>query len=319
MLLIDVSIPDAQKQLIDGLRIDLAVAVGGALLVTLGLALLIHMLVTRRVEAFRLPLAEFAAGGFSARLPSRDATQDELDELAVTFNQMADELQRRVSRQEERTQLRQRAIVEERERIARELHDGMAQLLAYVNTKVVAARLMLKNGRIESATQNLIQLEGAARELFVDVRQAVLGLRAAGQIGVGLQKTLRDFAVQFSKFSDLTAEVHIDPSAERLDLSAEVELQLLRIVQEALTNVRKHASARVAQVTLGVTNGHIELAVSDDGVGFDVERALSQPDGQFGLTTMRERAEDIGAELTITSQPGSRTRLSVLLPTGEQS
>jgi len=162
---------------------------------------------------------------------------DELDELASTFNQMAHELDRHDREQEELSELRQRAIVEERERIARELHDGLAQLLGYVNTKTMAVRLMLRNQQVEAADRHLLQLDEATRELSVDVRQAVLGLRTAGQIGDGLTAMLGDFAVQFSRFGGVPVEVVVAPEIQRLALTAEVELQLLRIVQEALTNV----------------------------------------------------------------------------------
>jgi len=317
MLLVDVSIIDAQKHLVDGLRVDLAVAAGGTVLVTLGLSLLMHRLVVRRVEALRRPLTEFAAGDFAHRLPVPALPADELDELAIVFNQMADELQQQARKQEERTDLRQRAIVEERERIARELHDGMAQLLAYVNTKVMAVRLMLKKGQIDSANRHLLQLEVAARELFVDVRQAVLGLRTAGQIGDGLAAMVKGFATQFSQLSDVPVEVLIAPEVEALDLSAESELQLLRIIQEALTNVRKHASASGAQVSLQVSDSTLHLMITDDGHGFDIARVQSEPHQRFGLSTMRERAEAIDADFDLHSEPGIGTRVSLRLPIGE--
>jgi signal transduction histidine kinase len=317
MLLVDVSIIDAQKHLIDGLRVDLAVAAAGAVLVTMGLSWLIHRLVVRRVEALRQPLMEFAAGDFAPRLPAPADPADELDELGLVFNQMADQLQQQARKQEERAHLRERAIVEERERIARELHDGMAQLLAYVNTKVMAVRLMLRKGQLDSANRNLMQLETAARELFVDVRQAVLGLRTASQIGDGLTAMVNDFATQFSQLSDVEVEVVIAPGVAQLDLSAESELQLLRIIQEALTNVRKHASATGAQVNLQVTDSTLQLMVSDDGVGFETERVQSEPNQRFGLSTMRERAEAIGARFDLRSEPGSGTQVSLQLPIGE--
>jgi len=198
VLLVDVSSVDIEERHLSDLRVDLAISVGSTVLVTLGLYLLIHLLVVRRVEAFRRPLAEFAAGDFTPRLPSPLVPADELDELVSTFNQMAHELERRGHEQEERSELRQRAIVEERERIARELqreriarelHDGLAQLLGYVNTKTMAVRLMLKNRQMEAADRQLLQLDEATRELSIDARQAVLGLRIAGQIGDGLTAT----------------------------------------------------------------------------------------------------------------------------------
>ena len=313
VLLVDVSFANIEERLLNDLQVDLAISAGSTVLVTLGLYLLIHRLVVRRVEAFRRPLVEFAAGDFTSRLPSPSAPADELDELADAFNQMAGELEHHAREQEERSGVRQRAIVEERERIARELHDGLAQLLGYVNTKAMAVRLMLKNRQTEAAERHLLQLEEAARELFVDVRQAILGLKTAGQIGDGLTATLKDFAAQFSRLSGVPAEVVVTPGVEGLPLTAETELQLLRIVQEALTNVRKHALATRAWVSLRSNGGTLELTVGDDGVGFEPERLRINHQPHFGLSTMRERAEAIGAEFHLDSEPGVGTRVAVRL------
>jgi len=312
-LLFDVSLIDVEEHLLRDLQVDLVVSAGSTILVTLGLYLLMHSLVVQRVEAFRRPLAEFAAGDFTPHLPTPLVPADELDELASTFNQMAQELDRRGREQEELSELRQRAIVEERERIARELHDGLAQLLGYVNTKTMAVRLMLKNQQVEDADRHLLQLDEATRELSVDVRQAVLGLRTAGQIGDGLTVMLGDFAAQFSRFGGVPVEVAVAPEIQTLALTAEAELQLLRIVQEALTNVRKHASATQAWVSLEVNDNILELTIGDNDNGFDVEDHRLNDQSHFGLSTMRERAEAIGAEFNLDSEPGAGTRVTVRL------
>jgi len=207
----------------------------------------------------------------------------------------------------------QSLIDEERQRIARELHDGLAQLLGYVTTKAMAVRLMLKNRQTEAADQHLLQLEEAARELFVDVRQANLDLKMTGQSGAGLTATLKDFTAQFSRLSGLPVELAIAPAVESLSLTAEIELQLLRIVQEALTNVRKHASATNAWISLRINDGVLELTVSDDGQGFDPDHISTTHRPHFGLSTMRERAEAIGAEFDLDSEPGAGTRVTVRL------
>ncbi|HLF27626.1 MAG TPA: sensor histidine kinase [Anaerolineae bacterium] len=315
-LLVDVSLGDIEAHLWDDLRVDLLFSVGGSVLFTLGLYVLIHRLVVRRVMALHRPLAEFAAGAFNSRLPAALTPTDEIDALTEAFNHMADQLERHAREQEERSALRQRAIVEERERIARELHDGLAQLLGYVNTKAMAVRLMLKNRQMEAADKHLLQLEEAAQELFVDVREAILGLKITGHApgdGAGLTTTLKEFTAQFQRLSGIPAEVHIAPAAKPLALPADTELQLLRIVQEALTNVRKHASATRATVAVQRCHGALELTVCDDGVGFEPgqSRAGSRP--HFGLSSMRERAEAIGAEFSLDSNPGGGTRVTIRL------
>ncbi len=317
MLLIDVSMVEIEQHVLNNLGLDLAISALGTLLVTLGMYLLIHRVVVRRVEAFRRPLAEFASGDFATRLPEPSAPADELGDLAAAFNQMADKLERHAREQELLSDLRQRAIVEERDRIARELHDGLAQVLGYVNTKAIAVRLLLSKGQQPAAQEQLSQLEEAARGLFVDVREAILGLKAAGQTGQGLTAGLQDFAAQFSRLSGLEVEMQVQPGMERLALPAETELQLMRIVQEALANVRKHASASRARVSLRREDGAFELRVADDGVGFDPTRDEDGGRSHYGLATMRERAEAIGAAFAVSSAAGSGTCVSVRLPLPE--
>jgi signal transduction histidine kinase len=319
VLLVDVSLVDVEAHLLDDFWVDLAISAGSTVVLTLGVYLLIHKLVVQRVEVFRRPLGAFAAGDFTRRLPAPSLPADELDELAGTFNRMADELERHAREQEERRELRQRAIIEERERIARELHDGLAQLLGYVNTKAMAVRLMLKNHRMKAANRHLLQLEEAARELFVDVRQAILGLKTAGQIGDGLTATIEGCAAQFSRLSGVPVEVVAAPEVDGLPLAGEAELQLLRIVQEALTNIRRHASATRAWVSLRVADSALELTVGDDGVGFEPQHFKNNHQLHLGLSTMRERAEAIGAEFNLDSELGAGTHVMVRLMVKELS
>lgn len=317
ILLADVPLLDLQRPLITQLQIDLLISAGLALLVTLGVYWLIHRVVVRRVEAFRGPLTAFAAGDFSSRLPASARITDELGELSASFNRMAQRLERHALEQEEMLRLRNRAIADERDRIARELHDGFAQLLGYVNTKAMAVRLMLKRRRVHEAERHLEQLEQAARDLYTSVREAILGLRVGGATDEGLAAMLARYAEQFELLSGLPTYFSARAEAEKVRLGTESELQLLRIVQEALSNVRKHATARRAGVELAVHQGQLEISVTDDGQGFDPSQKGGSGTLRFGISTMRERAASIGAELSIESLPGTGTRLSVRIPLQE--
>jgi signal transduction histidine kinase len=317
MLLVDVSLADVDAYVLGNLKLDLGLSGLGTVLVTFGMYFLIHFLVVRRVEAFRRPMADFARGDFQARLATPLAPADELDDLARTFNRMADRLESHAREQELVSELRQEAVLEERDRIARELHDGLAQVLGYVNTKAMAVRLMLHRGQVAAAERNLRQLEEAARGLFTDVREAILGLRATAHAGAGLTASLRDFTEQFSRLSSLPVELVAEAQVEALILPADTELQLLRIVQEALANVRKHASARRAAVLLSKEDGVLDLTVCDDGVGFEPQRPRGDGRPHFGLTTMRERAEAIGAAFSVLSQCGEGTIVHVCVRLSE--
>jgi len=317
LLLVDVPLVTPEQDLLNHLRIEALIVTGTILLVSLALHLLISLFVVRRVNALRRPLVSVAAGDFALRLPVSSGPADELDELANAFNYMAEELERFIGQQERLNELRQRAIVEERERIARELHDGMAQILGYVNTKVMAARLMLKSHQMEAANTNLLQIEESTRDLYLDMREAILGLKMAGQIGAGLCATLLDFIAQFQRLSGLLVEIVFSPDVKDLPLAGEIELQLLRIVQEALTNVRKHASTNKAWVSLQTDGQFLELTVGDAGKGFDPQHVWRERQPHFGLSIMRERAEAIGAEFALHSQPGSGTRVVIKLTVEE--
>jgi signal transduction histidine kinase len=318
MLLVDVPLGGMRTNLFHELQVDLALSVGLTLLVTVGVYLLVQWLIVERVEAFRRPLAEYAAGHFEARLPVA-RTADEIGELALAFNRMADELQRHAQEEETRSQLRQQAIVEERERIGRELHDGLAQMLGYINTKAMAIRLLLGKQQYAAAEAHLHQLEAASHELFVDVRETILGLQMVKQQDIHLADLLKDYGVRFSQLSEVPVEVVISPEAEDMELPAESELQLLRIVQEALTNIRKHASATWARVSFHKRDGQLELTISDDGQGFELDSTQpGQPRSHFGLNIMRERAEAIGAEFCIETKPKAGACITVRLAAPEK-
>jgi signal transduction histidine kinase len=222
---------------------------------------------------------------------------------------------RRAEEELKAARARQQVLIDqERARIARELHDGLAQLLGYVTTKAMAVRLMLDNGQTEAANQHLLQLEEAAREVFVDVRQAILDLRVTGQSAVGLSETLKDLTAQFSRLSGLPVDLDLDAGIESLSLTPETELHLLRIAQEALANARKHAEASRAWISLHLKKGVLELTVSDDGRGFDLDQVQTTVQPHFGVGSMRERAEAIGADFGLDSNPGTGTRVWVELP-----
>ena len=159
---------------------------------------------------------------------------DEVETLAALANQAAialehDRLERR---------LRELAVVEERERIARELHDGIAQVLGYVNTKSLAIDEYLAGGRVGEARSQVTELGAAARAVYVDVREAILGLRSPIEPGVGLGGAIEAHARRVAADSRFALELSIPPDARHLRLDAETEGQVYRIVQEALTNVR---------------------------------------------------------------------------------
>ncbi len=211
--------------------------------------------------------------------------------------------------------LRELAVVAERERIAREMHDGLAQVLGYVNTKSQAIEELLAAGRTDEARSALGELAAAARSIYVDVREAIIGLRSPVVPGIGLVASVEDYVVRFAEAAKIAIRVDAPDAARRLELAPDVEAQVFRIVQEALTNVRKHAGARRAEVLFSLDDGQLDVVISDDGRGIVASPGHADRP-QYGLRAMRERADSIGAmvEWANAAEGGCRVHLAVPAP-----
>jgi signal transduction histidine kinase len=204
------------------------------------------------------------------------------------------------------------AVAEERLRIAHEMHDGLAQVLAYVNTKAQAVKAFLRNGRPDEAAQQLDQLAAAAREVYADVRESIIGLRSAAVPGRTISDALQDYVNTWQAHAGVECDLKIE-GVPRLTPNA--QLQALRIVQESLTNIRKHANATRASLTIEQSASTLRITIEDNGSGFKPGELGRSEFPRFGLSTMRERAETIGGRFQLDSVPGSGTRVTVELPT----
>ena len=212
-------------------------------------------------------------------------------------------------------QIQALAVTEERERIAREMHDSLAQVLGYVNTKAQATEAFLAQGQTERAMANLGQLAEAARAAYADVREGILGLRASLGEDRSFLQTLQEYLVQWQGQSGVAVALETSPPVGfGPRLSPHAEVQVLRIIQEALANVRKHAGAHQAWVRLWIDGGFLEASVEDDGAGFEPAALTRTHLPRFGMATMRERAEAIGGTLDVASEPGSGTRVTARIP-----
>jgi signal transduction histidine kinase len=222
-----------------------------------------------------------------------------------------------------RDELKAVAVQRERERIAREMHDGMAQVLAYVNAKSQAVDELLATGRVAEAGKQMQELAAASRSLYVDVREAILSLSPPTLPERGLAPALRDYAERFAESSKIAVRFEASEEARRAALKPEVGAEVFGVAREALTNVRKHAHANRVSVELSVEAGELLLRIADDGVGFDAEAASSGPEKwpHFGLAGMRERAEAVGGLvrwLSRTGSSGSIVELRIPILSGTQ-
>jgi len=214
-------------------------------------------------------------------------------------------------------ELRLLAIISEREKVARELHDGVAQVLGYVNTQTGAAIEYLARGETAVANATLAHMRDVAQDAHADMRDFILGVQSGESPVMGFMPTLERYLLQFVTNYHLPVALS-KPDEWRDDLlDPAIEAPLLRVIQEALTNARKHAQATQAHVTLTLTEHTCQVIIADNGRGFSpilVENRKSDEGGHIGLKIMRERIVEIGGTLDVRSTLGEGTQIIVQVP-----
>jgi signal transduction histidine kinase len=206
-------------------------------------------------------------------------------------------------------QAREAGVLDERERMAGEIHDTIAQGLAGVVTQIEAARQSW--GDEPEMRRHLDTAAGIARQSLDDARRSVRAIRPVELDGSRLPAAISDFAHRWSARAGVP--VLFTSTGEQRLLPTQIEVALLRATQEALANVDKHAAASRAGITLSFTDDSIVLDIRDDGVGFDPTRRPEQD--SYGLTAMRKRVEQIDGALHVESAPGEGTAISVRVST----
>jgi len=200
------------------------------------------------------------------------------------------------------------AVLDERARLAREIHDGLAQTLAFLKMQSDQMQTYLAQGRLDRLTDTLAASNRTLSDAYLDARQAIDNLRRVPDMD--LDALLRRLAEEFS----VAAGIPVDVSRVEAmhNYSSSVRAQLVRIVQETLANVRKHAQAKSVTLSAREKEGELILEVYDDGLGFTPDMVASS--SQYGLRGMRERAEMIGAEFQVISRPGEGTTVRLQIP-----
>jgi two-component system nitrate/nitrite sensor histidine kinase NarX len=201
------------------------------------------------------------------------------------------------------------SMIQERARLAREIHDGLAQTIGFLKLQASQLRGMLGRGDLDKARQSADLFYSTLSEAYQDARQAIDGLRISPD-DCGLNGWLSQTTGEFSDLSGLTVDLNLVEVTNAV--SPEVQAQLIRIVQEALSNVRKHAQANQVWVACIETGDDLVLEVRDDGLGFLPEDVSSV--SRHGLRGMRERAELIGADFQVVSRPKEGTIVRLRVP-----
>jgi signal transduction histidine kinase len=201
-----------------------------------------------------------------------------------------------------------KAVMAERNRIAREIHDTLAQGYVGISLQLEILGELLRHNRGDAAAKHLTLTQGLVREGLDDARQSIWALRSQDSGETTLPIRLRRL-VEKAGNHDLTANLEVHGAYRALD--PEVEQEILRIAQEAIHNVKKHAHASCLNVSLEYDDRALALTVADDGQGFDAGGGPHAPDGHYGLTGMRERAALIQAGIEIESEVGKGTTVTL--------
>ena len=204
---------------------------------------------------------------------------------------------------------REAAVAQERALIARELHDSIAQSLAFLKIQAQLLRDAIAKGNVAARDQSLAELDTGVRECYADVRELLVHFRTRTQ-DEDIEEALRVTLSKFEHQSGLSTQLSME--GQGLPLAPDVQIQVLHIVQEALSNVRKHAGARTVQLRVQ-RHPQWRFEVRDDGRGFDPQ-AVAPDSLHVGLGIMQERAERIGAQLVLDAQAGQGTSVTLLLP-----
>ena len=259
---------------------------------------------TRRLTALAQAADAWSRGDF--RVLVRDLGRDELGQLARRLNRMAEQLHALLQTRQEL------AALEERNRLARELHDAVKQQVFAAGMQVAAARRHLPHNA-DRAAEALQQAEGLLQQAQQELTGLIRQLRPAALHDQGLAAALQAYLRAWQQQTGIHADLHLQGQRP---LPLEVEQALLRVTQEALANVARHSQARQVVVRLTWQPHAVTLEVRDDGRGFDPARARGRG---LGLHSMTERMQALGGSLQVDSAPGQGTRIVAQVPLSNAS
>lgn len=251
--------------------------------------------ITRRLEKLSVAADRWSLGDFSAL--AHDTSEDELGQLARQFNRMAEQVQNLL-------QARQNlATLEERNRLARDLHDSVKQQIFAVGMQLGASRLLLKND-VAAAEVRLNEAQKLVGQAQQELTSLIRELRPMALEGKGLVVALRELATEWSQQTEVVANLSVEGTSQPLPLT--VEEALFRVAQEALANVARHSKATLVQLILTITEVSVKLAIIDNRQGFELGQ---QGRLGVGLLSMQERMKALGGNIQVESVIGMGTQL----------
>ena len=258
---------------------------------------------TRRLNDLTRASNTWSSGDFSVT-PS-DRSKDEIGQLGNEMKRMAAEIQQLM---EERQEL---ATLEERSRLARDLHDTVKQQNFATLMQIRAAKNLVDENP-EASREHLDEAEDLVKASQKELGLLITELRPPAQEDQRLDQMLKNYIDQWSQQTRIKTCVQVEYGRS---LSPQIENSLYRVIQEAMANIARHSQATEVTLNLACNVGDLKLEIMDNGLGFDTTQ--TEKTG-FGLQSMRQRIEQIGGTLSIYSDPGEGTKISVAIPTAEQ-
>ena len=267
---------------------------------------------------FPVQLLRAAAAGAAALFVIRFLRAFEVETRNKIAALQAAQLEDAQRREAQRGELLMRVVAAqeaERQRIARELHDETGQALTAIGLGLRGVFTMLR-ADVEKAAQNLRQLESLVAKSLNELQRVIADLRPSHLDDLGLPAAVRWYASEVQNRAPLHIDVEV--IGEPRPIPSAVKTALFRVVQEALTNVIKHAQAQHVKVRLSYADGKVGALVEDDGRGFDASRLEDTDRPSWGLLGMEERAALLGGQFTLQSSPGQGTRVEVIITTEDR-
>ncbi|MEM7347545.1 MAG: GAF domain-containing sensor histidine kinase [Chloroflexota bacterium] len=249
------------------------------------------------------------------------AAKSELEEKVADRTQQLEEAKEALARKAEQLQqlLTETVDVEERERqrIAQDMHDSSNQLLVGAMLELKSAHKRLDNGNLGQAEESLESVQEILHRVEAEIKRIIYDLHPPTLDALGLGPALRRYAARFEQYTDIPCTVEVLGKERRL--APRLEINIYRLMQEALQNVSAHAQASQANLILVFSLKNLKLTITDNGQGFDLASAQQDNLGHFGLLSMNERAESLGGRLFIDSRLGEGTGIELVVPIEEKA
>ncbi|MGI5971434.1 MAG: histidine kinase N-terminal 7TM domain-containing protein [Oscillospiraceae bacterium] len=209
------------------------------------------------------------------------------------------------------------AVIEERERMARDLHDNIGQVLGFINLQAQGIRKELVNAGVENISMKLNKLIDASQSAHAEIRRYIRDVRSSAYFEKDFITAFKAVVSSFEEQTGMNVRINIPPDFTGEELEPASRMNLLNILREAMNNVRKHAEAENLYIDFSLSQGLLNAVVEDDGKGFDAAQQNAVKSG-FGLDIMRERALEAGGQIDISSAAGRGTRIELRIPLGER-